>query len=59
VTPVNGAYDAALAIDPELAENKLIFPDDETLAGVQVFRGLSAQEENEYQAAFQAILLGA
>ncbi|MBA4247747.1 MAG: polyamine ABC transporter substrate-binding protein [Microbacterium sp.] len=59
VTPVNGAYDAALAIDPVLAENKLIFPDDETLAGVQVFRGLSAQEENEYQAAFQAILLGA
>ncbi len=59
VTPVNGAYDAALTIDPELAENKLIFPDDATLAGVQVFRGLSAQEENEYQAAFQAILLGA
>ncbi len=59
VTPVEGAYDAALAIDPALAENKLIFPDEATLSGVQVFRGLSAQEENEYQAAFQAILLGA
>ena len=59
ITPVEGAKEAAIAIDPELAENQLIFPDEATLAQSSVFRGLSAQEENEFQAAFQAILLGA
>jgi spermidine/putrescine transport system substrate-binding protein len=58
ITPVDGAKEAAVAIDPELAENQLIFPDADTLAQSKIFRGLSAQEENEYQAAFQAILLG-
>ncbi|OYX57704.1 MAG: polyamine ABC transporter substrate-binding protein [Micrococcales bacterium 32-70-13] len=59
ITPVNGAKEAALALDPEVAENQLIFPNEETLANARIFRGLTAQEENEYQAAFQAILLGA
>ena len=59
ITPVAGAQEAAVAIDPELAENQLIFPNSDTLAQTSVFRGLSAQEENEFQAAFQAILLGA
>ena len=59
ITPVNGAKEAAIAIDPVLAENQLIFPNEETLAQSRIFRGLTAQEENEYQAAFQAILLGA
>jgi len=59
ITPVEGAKEAAIAIDPELAENQLIFPNEETLAQARIFRGLTAQEENEYQAAFQAILLGA
>ena len=59
ITPVAGAQEAAVAIDPELAENQLIFPNDATLAQSSIFRGLTAQEENEYQAAFQAILLGA
>jgi len=59
ITPVEGAQEAAIAIDPELAENQLIFPNADTLAQSSVFRGLSAQEENEFQAAFQAILLGA
>ena len=59
ITPVEGAKEAALAIDPVLAENQLIFPDADTLSKSSVFRGLTAQEENEYQAAFQAILLGA
>lgn len=59
VTPVEGAYEAALEIDPEIADNKLIFPDDETLAQTQAFRSLSAEEESEFQAAFQSIALGA
>jgi spermidine/putrescine transport system substrate-binding protein len=59
VTPVEGAYDAAIAIDPELAENQLIFPNADTLSQVQAFRTLDSSEDNEYQAAFQAVVLGA
>lgn len=58
VTPVQGAYEEAVKIDPALAENQLIFPNDETLAQVHIFRSLSDAEENEFQAAFQAIILG-
>ncbi|RZS59143.1 spermidine/putrescine transport system substrate-binding protein [Microcella putealis] len=59
ITPVEGAREAMEAIDPELAENQLIFPNEETLANTAIFRGLTAQEENEFQAAFQSVLLGA
>lgn len=58
VTPVQGAYEEAIKIDPALAENQLIFPNDETLSKVHIFRSLSDAEENEFQAAYQAILLG-
>jgi spermidine/putrescine transport system substrate-binding protein len=58
VTPVQGAYEEAIKIDPALAENQLIFPNDETLAKVHIFRSLADAEENEVQAAFQSIILG-
>jgi spermidine/putrescine transport system substrate-binding protein len=59
ITPVVGAQEAAAAIDPELAENQLIFPNEETLSNAYVFRSLSGAEEQKYQAEFQSILLGA
>jgi len=59
VTPVEGAYEEALKIDPELANNQLIFPDDNTLSKVKAIRTLTPEEDNEFQAAFQAALLGA
>lgn len=59
ITPVVGAKEAAVAIDPELADNQLIFPDAETLSTVKVFRTLSGAEEQTYGAAFQSVLLGA
>jgi spermidine/putrescine transport system substrate-binding protein len=59
ITPVVGAQEAAMAIDPELAENQLIFPNEETLSNAYVFRALSGAEEQKYQADFQSILLGA
>ncbi len=43
------------AIDPELAENPLLFPDDETLAQTQTFAQLPEDVEAEYDAAFSAI----
>ncbi|WP_248305644.1 spermidine/putrescine ABC transporter substrate-binding protein [Agromyces sp. H66] len=59
ITPVVGAQEAAAAIDPELAENQLIFPNEETLSNAYVFRSLSGAEEQKYQTEFQSILLGA
>ncbi|PPG18621.1 MULTISPECIES: PotD/PotF family extracellular solute-binding protein [unclassified Rathayibacter] len=58
ITPVDGAKDVMESIDPELAENQLIFPDEDTLAQAHVFRTLTAAEEKEYQAEFQKVLLG-
>lgn len=58
ITPVDGAKEAAMAIDPELAENQLIFPNADTLEQAHVFRGLTAREEQKYQTQFQSILLG-
>jgi spermidine/putrescine transport system substrate-binding protein len=58
ITPVVGAKEAAMAIDPALAGNQLIFPDDATLAKAHVFRTLTGAEEQKYNAAFQGILLG-
>lgn len=58
ITPVVGAKEAATAIDPELAENQLIFPNEETLSQAHIFRTLSGAEEQKYQAEFQSILLG-
>jgi spermidine/putrescine transport system substrate-binding protein len=37
VTPVKGAKEAAAKIDPEVAQNTLIFPDAETLKNVAIF----------------------
>jgi spermidine/putrescine transport system substrate-binding protein len=58
ITPVVGAKEAAIAIDPALAENQLIFPNEETLAQSSIFRSLTPAEEQKYQAEFQRILLG-
>lgn len=58
ITPVVGAREAMLDIDPELADNWLIFPDEEVLSTVKVFRTLSGAEEQSFQQAFQAVLLG-
>jgi spermidine/putrescine transport system substrate-binding protein len=59
ITPVVGAQAEAEKIDPALAENQLIFPNEETLAKVKVFRALSADEEQSFGDLFQSVLLGA
>ena len=58
ITPVEGAKEAMQAIDPELAENQLIFPNEETLATVKLFRTLTSEQEQKYGAEFQSVLLG-
>jgi spermidine/putrescine transport system substrate-binding protein len=59
ITPVVGAKEAAVAIDPEAAENQLIFPDEDTLSQVKTFRPLSGAEEQSFGSAFQNVLVGA
>ncbi|MEN9516933.1 MAG: hypothetical protein RL590_1470 [Actinomycetota bacterium] len=53
ICPVKGAREEMEKIDPELANSPFIFPDDSTLSQVSVFRGLSAEEEFNFSAAFQ------
>lgn len=59
IPPVVGAKEAMADIDPELMEDQLIFPSDETLANAHIFRSLTSAEEQKYSPAFQAVLLGA
>jgi spermidine/putrescine transport system substrate-binding protein len=59
ITPVVGAYEEAIKLDPELAENKLIFPDEQFLALTHAFRALTAQEEQSFATAWGRVQLGA
>ncbi len=56
ITPVQGAQEAMEAIDPELAADTSIFPDEETLSRVSVFRSLTPEEETRYSGDFQAAI---
>jgi spermidine/putrescine transport system substrate-binding protein len=56
ITPVQGAQEAMAAIDPELAENPMIFPDEATLASAHVFRTLTPEEETTYNGAFLDVI---
>lgn len=56
VSPVEGAREAMMEIDPELAENPLLFPDEEMSAKVFNPRSLSAAEDNTYAQAYQRVL---
>jgi spermidine/putrescine transport system substrate-binding protein len=55
VSPVAGVQEELTAIDPELAESPLLFPDEETLSRVKGFATLSEQVEAEYDARFAEI----
>lgn len=58
ITPVDGAQAEAAKIDPELADNQLIFPNEDTLSQVKIFRGLTPDEEQSFGDQFQSVLLG-
>lgn len=58
ITPVMGAQEAMAAFAPELVDNQLIFPNEETLANTFIFRTLTGAEESKLGAAFQSVLLG-
>jgi spermidine/putrescine transport system substrate-binding protein len=56
IPPVKGTKEALVADDPEVADNPLIFPDDEVLGRAHVFRGLSEDEETKYNQMFQNLI---
>lgn len=56
VCPVDGAREAAEALDPELASNELIFPTEQTQANLHAFKDLDEAEEKAYQDLFQAVI---
>jgi len=56
VTPVEGTKEAIMDIDPALAENPLIFPDEATLAKAKVFKPLSEDEDRDFNELFQALI---
>jgi spermidine/putrescine transport system substrate-binding protein len=56
ICPVQGAQDAMMDIDPELAENELIFPSEATLASAKVFMALNEAEERLYEQGFQQVI---
>jgi spermidine/putrescine transport system substrate-binding protein len=49
VSPVKGAKEEARKLDPKLADNPLVFPDDETLSKTVIFdsKALNNQDYNE------------
>jgi spermidine/putrescine transport system substrate-binding protein len=56
ICPVEGAQAEMEKIDPDLAKNPFIFPDDTFLAKAKQFRTLTPQEETKYSTAFQKVL---
>ncbi len=55
VTPVKGAKEEAAKLDPELADNPLIFPDDETLSKVTIFDS-AALNNQDYLEKWQTLI---
>ena len=55
ISPVAGVQEEVAKLDPDLAENPLLFPDEETIARTHIFANLSEEVEAEYDAAFSAI----
>ncbi|MER5333030.1 spermidine/putrescine ABC transporter substrate-binding protein [Micromonospora sp. NPDC002717] len=56
ICPVQGAKAEMEKIDPELAANPLIFPDDTMLSKSKVFMALDEKQEREYESKFQQVI---
>jgi len=56
VCPVKGAKDEMLKLDPDIANNPLIFPPDDILSRLKQFRAVTAEEEQTWAEAFNKVL---
>lgn len=59
ITPVVGAQEVAQEKYPEIAEDQLIFPNEETLSKAHIFRSLDSGDDQEFNQEFQRVKLGA
>lgn len=55
ITPISGTREVALQGFPDLANNQLIFPSDETLSKAHIFRTLTPTEDQSFNAQFQSV----
>ena len=58
VTPVDGVKEILAERDPELANNQLIFPDEEFTADCSIQPTLEGEDEQEIEEAFQQVITG-
>jgi len=58
VTPVDGVREILQERDPELANNQLIFPDEEFTADCTIQPTLEGEDETEIEQAFQQVITG-
>jgi spermidine/putrescine transport system substrate-binding protein len=56
ICPVEGAKAEMEKIDPELASNPLIFPDEALLGKAKVFMALTEAQERSYEQKFQQVI---
>ncbi|WP_448629705.1 ABC transporter substrate-binding protein [Cellulomonas soli] len=56
ISPVRGAQEAMADIDPALAEDPMLFPDEQTLRSAHVFRTLAPDEDERFSAEFAAVI---
>ncbi len=54
--PVKGAQAEMEKIDPDLAKNPLIFPDEEMLSKTKGFMALTEKQERDFEAKFQKVI---
>jgi spermidine/putrescine transport system substrate-binding protein len=58
LSPVTGAREAMEKVDPSQVDNPAIFPSAEDLAAAHAWRAMTAEEEQRYLKAFQAVVTG-
>lgn len=56
ICPVQGAQAEMENIDPELAANQLIFPDEKVLSTSKVFMALNEAQERIFEQKFQQVI---
>jgi spermidine/putrescine transport system substrate-binding protein len=56
VSPVEGVKEELAKIDPSLAENPLIVPEQETLSRAHSFKPLAPEEERQFEELFQSVV---
>ena len=56
VCPVDGARDVMIELDPEAADNPLIFPPEDWVARLHQFRATTAEEETAWSEAYTKIM---